>query len=82
MRDETSNVVMEMLNGDAIETAAEFVGIKTDNVSDIFQKILGNHFEKYTFSKKIINFINENINKERLSMKNNPNKHTKPRRVD
>jgi hypothetical protein len=39
--------VMEMLNGDAVGTAAAKVGIKTVNVPDIFEKILDKKWATY-----------------------------------
>lgn len=51
--------IMEMLNGDAFETAAEAVGIKSTSVADIFQKILGEQFENYETSLKVLEFIEE-----------------------
>jgi hypothetical protein len=59
MGDDEINRVMEMLNGDAIETAAEQLGIKTNNVADIFQLILGKQYDKYTKSTDVLEFINE-----------------------
>jgi hypothetical protein len=49
--------IMEMLNGDAIETAAEHAGIKTDNITDIFKKILQDQYDIYSLSVKTIEFI-------------------------
>lgn len=71
--DEMSQII-EMLNGDAIGAAAEKVGIKTDNVGDIFQSILGNKYEKYSFAKALLGFIDYSIeNKEKwLPMEQNP----------
>jgi SNF2 family DNA or RNA helicase len=49
--------IMEMLNGDAIETAAEQLGIKTTKVADIFELMLGKEFERYTKSVNVLDFI-------------------------
>jgi SNF2 family DNA or RNA helicase len=57
--DGEANEIMEMLNGDAIETAAERIGIKTDSVADIFQIMLGKQFEKYKKSVDVLDFITE-----------------------
>jgi hypothetical protein len=57
--DSEANEVMEMLNGDAIETAAERIGIKTDSVADIFQSILGKQFDKYKKSIDVLEYIRE-----------------------
>jgi hypothetical protein len=59
MGDAEAQQIMEMLNGDAIETAAEQLGIKTNSVADIFQLMLGNQYDKYTKSTKVLEFINE-----------------------
>ena len=57
MDDIEANEVMEMLNGDAIETAAEKIGIKSTSVADIFQTILGKQYEKYKKSKDVLDYI-------------------------
>jgi SNF2 family DNA or RNA helicase len=59
MGDGEASEVMEMLNGDAIETAAERIGIKTDSVADIFQIMLGKQFDKYKKSVNVLEFITE-----------------------
>ena len=51
--------VMEMLNGDAIETAAEKIGIKTNKVADIFQIMMGKQYDLYRKSVNVLEFINE-----------------------
>jgi SNF2 family DNA or RNA helicase len=60
MNDDQASQIMEMLNGDAFETAAETAGIKSTSVADIFQKILGEQFENYETSIKVIEFIDRN----------------------
>lgn len=47
--------VMEMLNGDAVNTAAEAAGIKSTSVADIFEKILDT---KWLLYKKYIDISN------------------------
>jgi SNF2 family DNA or RNA helicase len=59
MGDDEANEVMEMLNGDAIETAAERIGIKTTKVADIFQIMLGKQFDRYIKSINVLGFITE-----------------------
>jgi hypothetical protein len=59
MGDDESTLVMEMLNGDAIETAAEQLGIKTNSVADIFQLMLGKQYDKYTKSNNVLEFIKD-----------------------
>lgn len=50
----------EMLNGDAIETAAKELGIMADSVGDIFNKILGDKYKKYKHSCDLLEFIEFN----------------------
>jgi SNF2 family DNA or RNA helicase len=57
--DNEATEIMEMLNGDAIETAAEKLGIKTNNVADIFQLMLGKQFNLFKKSTDVLSFINE-----------------------
>jgi hypothetical protein len=59
MNDDEASEIMEMLNGDALETAAERIGIKTDSVADIFQIILGKQFEKYKKAVSVLDYINK-----------------------
>lgn len=75
MGDAEANEVMEMLNGDAIGTAAERIGIKTDSVADIFQRILGKQFDKYKKSTNVLEYIKEIEPQQgmREPMSNNPN---------
>jgi SNF2 family DNA or RNA helicase len=47
MADDELTTVVEMLNADATQTAAEFVGIGTSSTADIYKKILGDKFEKF-----------------------------------
>ena len=49
--------IMEMLNGDAIETAAKEVGSHSSNVNDVFQKILGDQFNEWKTEKAHITYI-------------------------
>lgn len=52
-----SNAVMEMLNGDAVNTAAEAAGIKSTSVADIFEKILDTKWVKYKKYIEIAEYI-------------------------
>jgi SNF2 family DNA or RNA helicase len=73
MDNEQANQIMEMLNGDAFETAADAAGIKSTSVADIFQKILGEQFENYETSIKVIDFIDRNEDaKKRIPYSENP----------
>jgi len=56
MNDE-SREVMEMLNSDSAQTAAERAGIKSTSVADIFQQMLGKEYKAYLRSQSILNFI-------------------------
>lgn len=51
--------VVEMINADAIETAAERLGIKTTTTAGIFEKILGDQYDTMLFLCKILKFIDE-----------------------
>ena len=57
--------IMEMLNGDAIETAAEKAGIKTSSVTDIFKKVLQDKYDDYEKATSTISFI-DTINIDEL----------------
>lgn len=46
--------IVDMLNGDAVKTAADTLGIRADSVADIFEKLLGNEYAKYIKNQKII----------------------------
>ena len=59
MGDNEATEIMEMLNGDAIETAAEKLGIKTNSVADIFQLMLGKQFDRFKKSSDVLSFITE-----------------------
>ena len=67
--------IMEMLNGDAISTAAERLGIKTTKVADIFELMLGKQYTDYKKSSNVLEFIkdSEPMQGSRLPMSENPN---------
>jgi len=52
-----ANDIMEMLNGDAIGTAAEALGIKTKSVADIFQRMLDKKYEKFMYDQDVIEVL-------------------------
>ncbi len=63
IREFDNNNIVEMLNGDAVETAAAEIGIKTTSVVDMFEKILDSNYAKYKhaidmelFMKKYANY--------------------------
>lgn len=69
-----ANEIMEMLNGDAVETAAERLGIKTTKVSDIFELMLGKQYTNYKKSIDVLEFIREvePMQGKRIPMSENP----------
>ena len=78
MGDKNVTEIFEMLNGDAIDEAAEKAGITSVNTRDIFQKILADKYESWEKARKILYFIGvENsygADINRLSMDSNPDK--------
>lgn len=57
MGTDSNLTIAEMLNGDAILTAADTVGVKTNKVSDIFEKILDKSWETYKKNLEIEKYI-------------------------
>lgn len=57
MEIDDANAIMEMLNGDAISTAAERAGIDSNDITDIFKQILQTQYDTYTTSIKTISWI-------------------------
>lgn len=57
MRQEDANHLMEMLNGDALSTAAETMGIKSTNIADIFSRMLDKKYDRYMNDKYVLNTI-------------------------
>jgi hypothetical protein len=74
MGEEETNRIVEMLNGDAINAAAEAAGIKTNSVANIFEKILGEKFSAYRFAGDLLAFIEhcKETEEDRLPMEQNP----------
>jgi superfamily II DNA or RNA helicase len=74
MGDENINKITEMLNADAIGDAAQAAGIETSSVSNIFESILGDKFNKYKFANALLEFIEYLISNEsdRKPMSENP----------
>jgi len=52
MRDSSLDEITEMLNSDAIKTAADEMGLLSNSVSVIFQRILDKKYDKYIQMKK------------------------------
>jgi len=61
LEDNNLNNVIEMLNGNAIETAAADLGIKVHTVSGVFERILGQKYEEYITAGNIIAFIDYSL---------------------
>lgn len=59
MAGDKASEIMEMLNGDAIGTAAEHAGISSNNITDIFKKILRGQYDKYKLSINTLAWIDE-----------------------
>lgn len=49
--------IMEMLNGDAINAAADALNIKTTSIADIFEKLLDTKYDQYIYDQKLINVL-------------------------
>jgi hypothetical protein len=64
MGEQDAQNLMEMLNGDAISTAAEAMGIKSASVADIFQRMLDKKYERYMNDQYVL----ENIEKVRTQI--------------
>lgn len=82
--DNEANEIMEMLNGDAIETAAERIGIKTTKVADIFQIMLGKQFDRYKKSIDVLAYISEvePLQGRRRPMNENPDENDTYNKTD
>lgn len=64
MEDSKVNQIIESINADDIESAAQLADIKAVKVVDLFQKILGDKFESYRFAGDILSFIDFQEGKE------------------
>lgn len=64
MEDSKVNQIIESINADDIESAAQLADIKAVKVVDLFQKILGDKFESYRFAGDLLSFIDFQENKE------------------
>ena len=64
MGEEDANNVMEMLNGDAIATAAEAMGIKSGSAADIFKRMLDKKYERFMNDQYVL----ETIEKTKIEM--------------
>lgn len=77
--DEKSNDILQMVNEDAMNTAAKVSGSKSSDISDIFKSILGNKFSKYDKTIKLLQFIEkqESCIREELSEENKDDVYSK-----
>jgi hypothetical protein len=57
MGEQDADNIMEMLNGDAIGTAADALGIKTNSVADIFSRMLDKKYERYMNDQYVLETI-------------------------
>ena len=62
MTENEANDLAEMLNGDAISTAASCLGINTNSVADIFEKFLGDKYKDRINSVDIMDCIKRALN--------------------
>ena len=68
MNTEEINQITEMINGDALKSAAEAVGISSSSVADIFGKILGSKYKEYRFAGDLLEFIDYQRENESVRM--------------
>jgi SNF2 family DNA or RNA helicase len=59
MNDDEAREIVEMLNSDAPDTAAARLGIKSNSVADIFQRMLGQKHERLLNDNKVLDVIAE-----------------------
>ena len=59
MGEDDANNIAEMLNGDAVGTAANELGITSKSVADIFKRVLDNKYEKYINDQYVLDTINK-----------------------
>ncbi len=64
MSDPHARELMQMLNADSIESAAELAGIKSNSVIDIFDKILSDKYKVVQHAIKKLKFIEDAIQSE------------------
>jgi hypothetical protein len=59
MGEHDAQQLVEMLNGDAKKTAAQFLGIVSNSVADIFQRMLDSKYEKYLQVRRILDMLTQ-----------------------
>lgn len=57
MGEAEANNIMEMLNGDALATAADAMGIKSNSVADIFEKMLDKKYKRFLLDQRILDTV-------------------------
>lgn len=57
MGGQTAPEIMQMLNGDAIETAAQIMGIVSLSIADIFEKMLDKKYKAFINGKRIMSTV-------------------------
>jgi len=57
------NDIVEMMNGGAVNTVAERLGITIKSPSEVFRRVLGNQYEKYVKSRLLLEHINNTAKK-------------------
>ena len=57
--DKEAHDLMEMLNGDAVVTAAAAVGMKATSIADIFKRVLDSKYDAYTSSKAMLDHLDK-----------------------
>ncbi len=57
MGDYGVDAIVEMINGDAVKTAAAAMNIATNSVADIFQKLIGDRYDNYTKAARKLEIV-------------------------
>lgn len=57
MKEEDADMIVEMINGDAIGTAAKAMNIATNSVADIFKRMLDNKYNQFMADQNILDAI-------------------------
>lgn len=59
MSDEEANRFVEMLNANAVSTAASLLGIKSTSIADIFSHILDKKYQKYLYHRNVLDILHD-----------------------
>ncbi len=76
MDDNEATKILEMLNGDAINTAAAELGIASTSCADIFQRVLDKKYTAHMHDKLILKKINNVIEAHANAEPNDMHEHT------